>query len=513
MALAPFLNGWKCVLQRIASLTSEITEASIASSYPKLNAYRELMQQQPYAKATEFSDDEYAKFVEIYRAKDASADRKSPWAVLVATKHIEHLGFSSIRPWPRVDEPGVFRHHVWGKRLDEQETSDLQPTILVLAHSSVLRAHQTSCAGVPFLFPGISNSAQEGISCLTPGCRHCLISQTEAKSINWPLCSVEETFESPFYPSTKYAAFSALWMTFDPQSLGLGILSSNVNDGSKLLDRIGHLPYQLVKSLSLEERIRSERKQEPKIIDSSPKSMLWTQIRSGMEYIFNTSYTLHLLGRYFRTRGSVLPPSLILIFALQLILILLLSAVLHLPNFSPSSQHLCHVYHQSMSQLTSLSLTLQSKNLSSRFIGSCRALDPLIRNPNVCSAVEGPTQQTPTDILNSFLVVAWGALRHGCVFELTASSTDHFASELNRLLIWLGSSEPAGWKINRSLAVLMSRFFISHIVAWRVYVHFLIQITSSAFEWLYSVFVVRLHLEYIHLLILLFSGVFLKVMS
>lgn len=231
-----------------------------------------------------------------------------------------------------------------------------------------------------------------------------------------------------------------------------------------------------------------------------------------MEYILNTSYTLHLLERYFRTSGSVLPPSLILIFALQLILILLLSAVLHLPKFSPSSQLLCHVYHQSMSQLTSLSLTLQSKNLSSRFIGSCRALDPLIRNPNVCSAVEGPTQQTLSDILNSFLVVAWGALRHGCVFELTASSTDHFASELNRLLIWLGSSEPAGWKINRSLAVLMSRFFISHIVAWRVYVHFLIQITSSAFEWLYSVFVVRLHLEYIHLLIFLFSGVFLEVM-
>lgn len=90
---------------------------------------------------------------------------------------------------------------------------------------------------------------------------------------------MEETFESPLYPSTKSAAFSALWMTFDPQCLGLGLLSGNGNDGSKLLDRIGHLPYQLVKSLSLEEGAQSEREQEPKIIDSSPKSMLWTQIR------------------------------------------------------------------------------------------------------------------------------------------------------------------------------------------------------------------------------------------
>nr|CDS29491.1 phosphatidylinositol [Hymenolepis microstoma] len=439
------------------------------------------------------------------------ADRKSPWTVLVATKHLEHLGFSSIRPWPRVDEPGVFRHHVWGKKFDENKTSDPQPTLLVLAHSSVARADQTSCAGVPFIPSGISKSAQEGMSCLMPGCKHCFISRTEAKSINWPFCSVEETFESPFYPSTKSAAFSALWVTFDPQSLLPGLQASNGNDGSKLVDRIGHLPYQLVKSLSLEGGAQLDRKQEYSIIDSSSESNWWIQIRSGMDRILSTSYTLCLLGRYLRTSGFSISLFHILI-ALQLILILLLSAVLHLPNFSPSSQHLCHIYHQTMSQLTSLSLTLQSKNLSSKFSGSCGVIDLFIRNPTACSALEGPTQQTPTDILNSFLVVAWGALRHGCVLELTASSTDHFASELNRLLIWLGSSEPAGWKINRSLAILMSRFFISHIVAWRFYVHFLIQITSGVFEWLYAVFVVRLHLEYFHLFILLLSTVFLQVM-
>ncbi|VDN97095.1 unnamed protein product, partial [Rodentolepis nana] len=434
------------------------------------------------------------------------ADRKSPWTVLVATKHPELLGFSSIRPWPRVDEPGVFRHHVWGKRFDQNETSDPQPTLLVLAHSSVARADQTSCAGVPFIFSAISKSAQDGISCLMPGCKHCFISRTEAKSINWPFCSVEETFESPFYPSTKSAAFSALWVTFDPQSLLPGLQASNGNDGSKLADRIGHLPYQLVKSLPLEDMPQFDRKLECNSTDSSPESNL-----SGMEYILSTSYTLCLLGRYFRTSRSPISLFNILI-ALQLILILLLSAVLHLPNFSPSSQHLCHTYHQTMSQLTSLSLTLQSKNLSSKFVGSCGVIDLLIRNPNACSASEGPTQQTPTDILNSFLILAWGALRHGCVLELTASSTDHFASELNRLLIWLGSSEPAGWKINRSLAILMSRFFISHIVAWRFYVHFLIQTTSGVFEWLYAMFVVRLHLEYFHLLILLLSTVFLQMM-
>ncbi|VDN97096.1 unnamed protein product [Rodentolepis nana] len=73
MALAPFLNGWECVLQRIASLTSDVTGASIASSYPKFTAYRELMEEQPFAKATGFTADEYAKFVEIYRNKDISA--------------------------------------------------------------------------------------------------------------------------------------------------------------------------------------------------------------------------------------------------------------------------------------------------------------------------------------------------------------------------------------------------------------------------------------------------------
>ncbi|KAM7536539.1 hypothetical protein Aperf_G00000084499 [Anoplocephala perfoliata] len=65
MALAPFLLGWKLVLQRIAKFTPNNTEASIAAAYPKFTAYRKMMEKEPYATATGFSDDEYCKYVEM----------------------------------------------------------------------------------------------------------------------------------------------------------------------------------------------------------------------------------------------------------------------------------------------------------------------------------------------------------------------------------------------------------------------------------------------------------------
>ncbi|KAM7533250.1 hypothetical protein Aperf_G00000118686 [Anoplocephala perfoliata] len=73
MALAPFLNGWKCVTDRITAITPENTEVSIAAAYPKLTAYRKIMAEEPYTKANTFSDDEFCKYVEIFHAKDTSA--------------------------------------------------------------------------------------------------------------------------------------------------------------------------------------------------------------------------------------------------------------------------------------------------------------------------------------------------------------------------------------------------------------------------------------------------------
>ncbi|VDK40920.1 unnamed protein product [Taenia asiatica] len=449
---------------------------------------------------------------------NAFAKRKSPWTVLVASKRPHDLGFGCLRAWPRVDQPGVFRHHIWGRRLiGDDAHSSHQLILLVLAHSPVARMGQTSCAGVPFLLPGTEKAVQGDISCLMPGCRYATVSPLEAKSINWPFCSTDDSPDSLFYPSTKSAAFATLWITFDARSLLPGLHSITSNDITTLRDRIGDLPSLLVQNLSLQPPPppppppRHSTK-PPDLLPPHPPStsLSWSSIKPWLIKAANKSYTLHLLGRHSTSRKTALPTLVILPFALQLILCLLLALVFHLPAFSPSSQRLCHIYGQSMNQLALLSQSLRAKSISN-FNGSCLVLHHLNRNPRICSAVEGPSQQTPTDVLNSFAVVALGSLRHGCVFELVASSTDYFASELNRLLIWLGSSEPAGWKINRNLALLMSRFFISHVAAWRIYVHFLIHISSNAFHWIYYVFFVTLHVKYFHLVILLLSEAFLEV--
>ncbi|KAL5104359.1 Phosphatidylinositol N-acetylglucosaminyltransferase subunit Q [Taenia crassiceps] len=417
-----------------------------------------------------------------------------------------------------MDQPGVFRHHVWGRRLvGDDACSFNQLILLVLAHSPVAKVGQTNCTGVPVLLPGIEKAIQGNISCLMPGCRHATVSPLEAKSLNWPFCSTDDSSDSPFYPSTKSAAFAALWITFDARSLLSGLHSITSNNITTLRDRFGDLPFLLVQNLSLQSPVsppphpHHSTKPPDAIPPHTPsKSGLWNSIKPWLIKAVNKSYTLHLLSRHFTSRKTALPTLLILPFALQLILCLLLALVFYLPTFSPSSQRLCHIYSQSMDQLTLLSQSLRAKNISN-FNGSCLILHHLNRNPQICCAEEGPNQQTPTDVLNSFTVVALGSLRHGCVFELVASSTDYFASELNRLLIWLGSSEPAGWKINRNLALLMSRFFISHVAAWRIYVRFIIHISSSAFHWVYYVFFVTFHVEKFHLVVLLLSEAFLGV--
>ncbi|VDM33204.1 unnamed protein product [Hydatigera taeniaeformis] len=473
------------------------------------------------------------------------AKRKSPWTVLVASRRPYDLGFSCLRAWPRVDQPGVSRYHLWGRRLgDDNAHFSHQPSLLVLAHSPVRRMDQTSefkefhfchlprcenklrkltrvlcftivgCAGVPSFLPGIEKAVQGDIFCLMPGCRYAAVSVLEAKSMNWPFCSISEVSSSPFYPSTKSAAFAALWITFDAGSLLPGLQSITSNNETTLRDRIGDLPFLLVQNLLL-----NPSPSPPPPPNCTTKSVplpprtpsqpgVWSSIKPWLVKAADKSYTLHLLGRHFTSRKTALPTLLILPFALQLILCLLLALVFHLPAFSPSSQRLCHIYSQSMNHLTLLSQSLRSKNIA-YFNGSCLLLHHLNKNPRMCYALEGPSQQTPADVLNSFAVVALGSLRHGCVFEFVAASTDYFASELNRLLIWLGSSEPAGWKINRNLALLMSRFFISHVAAWEIYVHFLIHISSNVFHWLYYVFV-TLHVQYFHFIVLLLSEAFLE---
>lgn len=67
----------------------------------------------------------------------------------MASKHPGSLGFSSLRAWPRVDGPSSFRQHVWGRLLDDgkmtvEQSSDRQPTLLLLGHSPIARADQIS---------------------------------------------------------------------------------------------------------------------------------------------------------------------------------------------------------------------------------------------------------------------------------------------------------------------------------------------------------------------------------
>ena len=317
---------------------------------------------------------------------------------------------------------------------------------------------------------------------------------------------MDEALASPFYPSTKSAVFTTLWVNFDPRSLLSCMQTNSFEDIVTIRNRIGDLPMQLLKNLSLKPRDPPSHCQE----DSASPSDSSSTIKSWVQTVANTSYTLHLLSSHFKNRKSTLPPSLVFFFALQLILLLLLTVVFHLPAFSPSRPHLCRIYGRSLSQLTQLSQSLRSMNLSA-FHGSCLSMNPLLRDSRICCAVEGPIQQSLRDVLNSFLAVSLEALRDGCIFEVIASSTDYFALELNRLLIWLASSEPAGWKINRNLSLLMSRFFISHVAAWRAYVHLLINISSNGFHWMYNFFVATLHVEYFHLLILPLTISFLQV--
>lgn len=73
MALAPFLDGWQCVMREVKRIDPSFSEDELKTQCPRLYRYRLMMHAQPYATATAFKDDEYAEFIKIYRAKDEKA--------------------------------------------------------------------------------------------------------------------------------------------------------------------------------------------------------------------------------------------------------------------------------------------------------------------------------------------------------------------------------------------------------------------------------------------------------
>ncbi|VDD78452.1 unnamed protein product [Mesocestoides corti] len=390
----------------------------------------------------------------------------------------------SLRSWPKRDGPGCRRIHVWGHCLP---TTDPEQTAIL-----------------------VSGSSPVGL--------------TDQTSNDWPFCSVEgDTSESAFYPATQAAAFTALWVNFDAESI-FPALQSHCGDFSWRENHLSHLTRKLVDLVYETPRSASNPhcpdspateakpscsnfgKDLPRRVHapSYPSHLAFCSCcRNWLTHLCSQSYTLSLLGRHFGQRrgntNSSVFPCLVLLLALHLMLLLTLTPAFRFPVFSPASQRLCSVYAQSLWQLTHLSQWLRAENASvGADAGSCPVVGLSIIKKATCSAIAGPHEQTPMDVLSAFGVVSLGGLRQGCLFEVFASGTDYFASELNRLLIWLGSSEPAGWKINRNLSQLMSRFFLSHVAAWCAYVHFLVEISAAAFRWCY-VHITALQIGHLHL--------------
>ncbi|KAL5104222.1 Glutathione S-transferase DHAR3 chloroplastic [Taenia crassiceps] len=73
LALVPFLNYWHYTMQRLTDLKANTKEEDIFTAFPKLHQYREMMLCQPYVTATACDENDYAKFVQFWRAKDTNA--------------------------------------------------------------------------------------------------------------------------------------------------------------------------------------------------------------------------------------------------------------------------------------------------------------------------------------------------------------------------------------------------------------------------------------------------------
>nr|VZI48929.1 unnamed protein product [Spirometra erinaceieuropaei] len=76
LALIPFLTAWGFVMNRLLVVddASGAGVETVASQWPNVLKYRQLMNQKPYIMKTTFSDDEFANFADAYGLKKPAAN-------------------------------------------------------------------------------------------------------------------------------------------------------------------------------------------------------------------------------------------------------------------------------------------------------------------------------------------------------------------------------------------------------------------------------------------------------
>uniref|UniRef100_A0A0X3NUL2 Phosphatidylinositol N-acetylglucosaminyltransferase subunit Q n=2 Tax=Schistocephalus solidus TaxID=70667 RepID=A0A0X3NUL2_SCHSO len=459
--------------------------------------------------------------------KHAESAWLQPWTVFVATRDPEKLGFCHHSAWPRVGDPADHALHLWGGLLsvsDKEVTTVVNNcrTIVVLGFSPYEPSTGTACTGVPtsLLPPELpSISAQSSppsstlpVICLMPGCKYSPIDQSQAVQIEWPFCPGFQVpqLDSSFYPVVDSAVWTCVWVKFDPTIVRLLYMASSTvfnapTDSESLLLKIGTVPSALITALSpklpeVDGCIKHS--DNNSLQDAPPKSFRY--IRSLLSWavhlLCRNSFTLTVLERhfdYFSSRtGSKLLPSVSSVLSFYSIFLLLMTFIFNfIPNPSDASAtRQCQLYLLSSRELVRLS-DIEASNFfkattpeGGRFC-SFNAVSSLmwgVGHRETC-ATSGPYQEAPSQIVRLFLGVSLQSWKSGCLFELPLAGTEFFASELTRLLIWLGSAEPAGLKINRHLSKLMSRFFLSHVAAWKVYVDSLIGVFVLGANHIYDV--------------------------
>nr|VZI00826.1 unnamed protein product [Spirometra erinaceieuropaei] len=456
--------------------------------------------------------------------------RQQPWTVFLASRDPEKLGFCRRSAWPRVGDPVDHCHHLWGGFLSvsgKEVTSVVTAcrVIVVMGFSPYEPSSDTACSGSPTSLlppdlpslsvyqtqpPPSSSSSSLPVICLMPGCKHSPLDQSQAVQMEWPFCSGYEVPQpdSSFYPVVDTAVPTCVWIKFDPAIVRPLCITSTVSSsptdpkGSHL--RIGKVPFALITALSSKPPeaggcLKYSNRESPQDAPSASFNSIRSLLGWAVHLVFRNSYTLTLLKRHFddlgsRT-GSKLLPSLSSVLSLYIIFLLLMTFIF---NFIPSpsdasAARQCQLYLRSSRELISLSDIQTSKFLQAPTEGggSCsfNAISYLlwgVGHPETCST-SGPYQEAPSQIIRAFLDISLQAGKTGCLFELPLAGTEFFASELTRLLTWLGSAKPAGLKINRHLSKLMSRFFLSHVAAWKIYVDSLIGLFVLGANAIYSV--------------------------
>ncbi len=73
-AFLPFLVPWEFVIKRCIELKPDETQETLTAPYPKLQAFYKAMKAQPYTTAVNYTDEALAKFIQIHKTKDQSAN-------------------------------------------------------------------------------------------------------------------------------------------------------------------------------------------------------------------------------------------------------------------------------------------------------------------------------------------------------------------------------------------------------------------------------------------------------